>query len=74
MIMTSDGENLTGLWFEDSSDSTKHTGDYKEMKLRAGYVFCEFPPVFGEGFTIAEAEVLLVLMIPLCFCCRHLLV
>ena len=44
------------------------------MKLRAGYVFCEFPPVFGEGFTIADAEVLLVLMIPLCFCCRHLLV
>ena len=24
MIMNSDGENLTGLWFEDSRDSSKH--------------------------------------------------
>ena len=33
ILMSSDSEYLTGLWFEDSSDSTKHTGDYKEMKL-----------------------------------------
>lgn len=33
ILMSSDSEYLTGLWFEDSSDSTKHTGAYKEMKL-----------------------------------------
>ena len=27
MIMNSDGENLTGLWFEDSRDSSKHIID-----------------------------------------------
>ena len=27
MIMNSDGENLTGLWFEGSRDSSKHITD-----------------------------------------------
>ena len=33
MIMNSDGENLTGLWFQDSRDSFKHIIDCKEKKL-----------------------------------------
>ena len=30
MIMNSDGENLTGLWFEGSRDSSKHVVDCEE--------------------------------------------
>ena len=33
MIMNSDGENLTGLWFEDSRDSSKHIIDCEEKDL-----------------------------------------
>lgn len=33
ILMSSDSIYLTGLWFEDSSDSKKHIGDYKETKL-----------------------------------------
>ncbi len=33
MIMNSDGENLTGLWFEDSKDSFKHTINCEEKDL-----------------------------------------
>lgn len=33
MIMNSDGENLTGLWFEDSKDSSKHIIDCEEKDL-----------------------------------------
>ena len=33
MIMNSDGEYLTGLWFEDSRDSSKHLGDCEEKNL-----------------------------------------
>ena len=33
MIMNSDGENLTGLWFEDSRDSSKHTINCEEKDL-----------------------------------------
>lgn len=33
MIMNSDGENLTGLWFEDSRDSSKHTTNCEEKDL-----------------------------------------
>lgn len=33
ILMSSDSIYLTGLWFEDSSDSKKHIGDYKEAKL-----------------------------------------
>ena len=38
MIMNSDGEYLTGLWFEDSSDSSKHNIHCEEKIL----------PVFDE--------------------------
>lgn len=31
MIMNSDGENLTGLWFEDSRDLSKHIIDCEEL-------------------------------------------
>lgn len=33
IIMNSDGENLTGLWFEDSRDSSKHIADCEEKNL-----------------------------------------
>lgn len=33
MIMNSDGVNLTGLWFEDSRDSSKHVIDCEEKNL-----------------------------------------
>ncbi len=33
ILMSSDSIYLTGLWFEGSSDSKKHIGDYKEAKL-----------------------------------------
>ncbi len=33
MIMNSDGENLTGLWFEDSRDSSKHIIDCEEKYI-----------------------------------------
>ena len=33
MIMNSDGENLTGLWFEDSRDYSKHITDCEEKDL-----------------------------------------
>ena len=33
MIMNSDGEFLTGLWFEDSRDSSKHIIDCEEKDL-----------------------------------------
>lgn len=33
MIMNSDGKNLTGLWFEDSRDSSKHIIDCEEKDL-----------------------------------------
>lgn len=33
MVMNSDGENLTGLWFEDSKDSFKHITNCEEKDL-----------------------------------------
>ena len=33
MIMNSDGEYLTGLWFENSRDSSKHKIDCEEKDL-----------------------------------------
>lgn len=33
IIMNSDGNNLTGLWFENSRDFSKHTIDYEEKEL-----------------------------------------
>lgn len=33
IIMNSDGEYLTGLWFENSRDTLKHNPDYKEKEL-----------------------------------------
>ncbi len=33
MIMTSDGDNLTGLWFEKPKNSSEHTINYEEKDL-----------------------------------------
>ena len=34
IIMSSDGEYLTGLWFENSRDSKKHIDDFEEKNLK----------------------------------------
>lgn len=34
IIMNSNGEYLTGLWFEGSRDSSKHTIDCEEKRIR----------------------------------------
>ncbi len=34
MIMTSDGEYLTGLWFDGSKDSFKYTMDFEKKELK----------------------------------------
>ncbi len=33
MYMQSDGEYLTGLWFDGTKDSSKHAGDFEEKEL-----------------------------------------
>ena len=33
IYMRSDGEYLTGLWFEKSRDDLKHQGDFEEKDL-----------------------------------------
>lgn len=33
VVLTSDGENLTGLWFEGTRDSSAHTTDCEEREL-----------------------------------------
>ena len=33
IIMNSDGENLTGLWFECSRDTSKHVVEWEEKDL-----------------------------------------
>ena len=39
IIMNSDGENLTGLWFEGSRDSKKHISDCEEKKLQINILY-----------------------------------
>ena len=34
MIMNSDGDNLTGLWFEGSRDTSKHVLECEEKDLK----------------------------------------
>ena len=38
IFMCGDGENLTGLWFEESKDALKHCSDFEEKML----------PIFDE--------------------------
>ena len=39
MLMNSDGEYLTGLWFEGSRDSKKHISDCEEKKLQINILY-----------------------------------
>ena len=49
MIMNSDGENLTGLWFEDSRDSAKHIIDCEEKELEIFKETCRWLDIYFRG-------------------------
>ena len=49
MIMNSDGENLTGLWFEGSRDSSKHIIDCEEKDLEIFEETCKWLDIYFSG-------------------------
>ena len=49
MIMNSDGEYLTGLWFEDSRDSSKHIIDCEEKELEIFKETCRWLDIYFRG-------------------------
>ena len=62
MIMNSDGENLTGLWFDGSRDTSKHVLDceekeleiFKETKNWLDIYFSEKNPYFIPKYKIKD--------------------
>lgn len=62
IIMNSDGDNLTGLWFENSRDSSKHSRECTEKNLRifretSRWLECYFEgeiPDFTPTYKIAD--------------------
>ena len=51
MIMNSDGEYLTGLWFEDSRDSSKHTIECEEKDLEIFKETSKWLDIYFSGKT-----------------------
>ena len=49
MIMNSDGEYLTGLWFEDSKDSSKHRMDCEEKDLEIFKTTSKWLDIYFSG-------------------------
>ena len=49
MLMNSDGEYLTGLWFEDSRDSSKHKIDCEEKDLLIFRETIKWLDIYFEG-------------------------
>lgn len=49
IIMESDGEYLTGLWFESSSDASKHELHYEEKELSIFKEVCEWLNLYFSG-------------------------
>lgn len=49
MLMNSDGEYLTGLWFEGSRDVSKHIIDCEEKKLPIFYEIIKWLDVYFSG-------------------------
>ena len=49
IYMNSDGEFLTGLWFEGSRDSSKHTSDGEERELPIFVETCRWLDLYFEG-------------------------
>lgn len=49
MIMNSDGEYLTGLWFEGSRDSSKHVTDCEIKELDIFKQTCAWLDTYFEG-------------------------
>ena len=51
IIMNSDGEYLTGLWFEDSRDSSKHTIECEEKDLEIFKETSKWLDIYFSGKT-----------------------
>lgn len=51
MIMNSDGKYLTGLWFEDSKDSSKHTINCEEKDLEIFKETSKWLDIYFSGKT-----------------------
>ncbi len=49
IFLTSDGEFLTGLWFEGSKDSSKHIGSYVEKDLPIFDETCKWLDIYFRG-------------------------
>lgn len=49
LLMNSDGEFLTGLWFEGSGDASKHTTLCKEKELPAFQETCHWLDIYFSG-------------------------
>ena len=49
IYMRSDGEYLTGLWFENSRDSSKHIGDFEEKDLPIFEETCKWLDIYFRG-------------------------
>lgn len=49
IVLTSDGEFLTGLWFEDSNDSIKHNVDCEEKNLKIFDETVEWLDIYFSG-------------------------
>ena len=49
IIMNSDGEYLTGLWFEGSRDSKKHSINCEEKKLPIFKETCKWLDIYFSG-------------------------
>lgn len=49
MLISSDGKYLTGLWFIDSKDASKHVGDFKEKALPIFKETCKWLDIYFSG-------------------------
>lgn len=49
MFMNSDGEYLTGLWFEGSRDTSKHTTECEEKNLPVFQETCRWLDIYFSG-------------------------
>ena len=49
LLMNSDGEYLTGLWFEDSKDAAKHELNCEEKNLKIFQETCQWLDIYFSG-------------------------
>ena len=55
IIMNSDGEYLTGLWFEGSRDSSKHIIDCEERNLEIFKETCKWLDIYMSSQAVGVA-------------------